>query len=150
MKIGQYGVWRRLLAHLSYDKILNFFEDQDSTDSTVEILNSSEKELKKSLDFDTFVIRERGGEKFLSFWRENSVFHWPISYDLEGNFKLLESKGFPTLSELITFYQLNALPIPEATENYCKLLPEKPLSRKDFFQLQEWYAPHLTEQDAIQ
>ena len=133
---------------------MNFFEDSDSTDSTVEILSQqNEKDLKKSLEFETFVIRENGGEKYLSFWYENRVFHWPISYDLEGNFKLLES-GFPTLSELITFYQLNALPIPKAEgceeENYCKLLPEKPLSRKDFFLLQEWYAPHLTEQDAIQ
>jgi hypothetical protein len=55
-----------------------------------------------------------------------------------------DGDGFPTLSDLITFYRLNALPIPP----HCRL--GAPFTPKDFFQLQEWYFPHLTEPMAIQ
>ena len=81
----------------------------------------------------------------LTFWHEGDVFHCPIRH-VKGNFKLSEEDGFPSLSDLITFYQLNALPIPP----HCKLGAPLTQSHRDFFQLQEWYLPHVNEQQTIQ
>ena len=81
----------------------------------------------------------------LTFWHEGDVYQWPIR-NVNGNFKLSEEDGFPSLSDLITFYQLNALPIPPQ----CKLGAPLTQSHRDFFQLQEWYQPHMTEQETIQ
>ena len=149
VKVGDNGPWKRLSAKVS-NGYLRLFEVKDEVDSCG--LDSATVDLDESLlnraSFaqDVFLLRRKECEaEILSFWHHETgdVFHWPITF-VEGNFKLLDV-GFPTLSKLITFYQRNALPIPPG----CKL-PEKPLSQKDFFQLQEWYLPHLTEHQAIQ
>ena len=65
--------------------------------------------LKVKMEEDGCLIQD---ERTLVFWHKGDVFHRPIAKD----FSLLDV-GFPTLSDLITFYQLNALPIPPR----CKL-----------------------------
>ena len=156
VRVGDNGPWKRLSAKVA-NGYLRLFEVKDEVDSCGLDSATATVDLDESLlnraSFaqDVFLLRKAAGEseaessRILSFWHHETgdVFHWPITF-VEGNFKLLDV-GFPTLSKLITFYQRNALPIPPS----CKL-PEKPLSQKDFFQLQEWYLPHLTEHQAIQ
>ena len=162
VKIGDNGAWKRLIANV-FNGFLRLFEVEDEVDSglnsdTSVIDDLDESQLNKaSFTRDVFLLRKKTSEevesrsRILSFWHHKTgdVFHWPITF-VEGSFKLLDV-GFPTLSDLITFYQLNALPIPNPDPDGedCKL-PKKPLSQKDFFQLQEWYLPHLSEHQAIQ
>ena len=82
------------------------------------------------------------------------MYHYPIEecWNVMNMFTKFRFFGahiatsFQTVSHLIQSYQSDkTLPMPP----YC-YIGEEPYNPKDFFQLQEWYLPHLTELMTIQ
>ncbi len=60
-------------------------------------------------------------QQILTIWHEDALYQLPIFVENGSKFSLQEddsSGSFPSLSDLITFYQKNALPIPP----HCKLV----------------------------
>lgn len=105
-------------------------------------LRGQELEIKSwsSKDDDAFFITEEA----ITFWHKGTRFHWPIEKTLNDSYSLFDDE-FPSLADLVAFYQLNALPI----HPHCKLAA--PLVQpRELFRLQQWYYPHLDEQQTIQ
>ena len=162
MKMGKKGRWKRWMISLSDEGILEIFDSlnlpQKSKDLKfsncagnynkifdVEPTFGRLADFSPAKDFYLILFPQKDEKRNLTFWHEGDVYQWPIR-NVKGNFKLSEEDGFPSLSDLITFYQLNALPIPP----HCKLGAPLTQSHRDFFQLQEWYLPHVNEQETIQ
>ena len=83
------------------------------------------------------------GNCCLALWNGDELLEWPITRGENESYQLF-GEEFSSLSDLVAFYKENELPIAQ------KCFLGSPLSPKDFFQLQEWYLPHLNEHMTIQ
>lgn len=131
VKIGPNGHWQQVKMFL-YNNALEM--------TTEDVSEKSPRET----DYDTFWVTQDA----ITFWHKGTKYHWPIETNkwvLPPSYSLSEDPvEFASLSALITFYQLNALPI----HPHCKL-GSVALAEKDLFRLQQWYLPHLNEQQTI-
>ena len=129
--------------------LMNVFKDNQDHYQSFELKMDPVYLSKINFEDDVFLIQkifnqEKNDYDFsLVVWNQDNVFHWPISTQRKESCSLSDL-DFPSLSDLITFYQENVLPFPSC----CKL--GKPLRKNDLFKLYQWYLPNLTESMAIQ